>query len=129
MHGQVNYYKYLESEKWKKKRDARLRIDRFTCQTCCATDRLEVHHKHYESLGREDVDDDLITLCRECHEAITSVMRGRRYGERCHTTQDHQRMTPVVENRRGENVQQDYVSDSRRVTPDFAQWATGRPSK
>jgi hypothetical protein len=51
--------------------------------------RLEVHHRRYGAPGRCGscvltgvTDDDLATLCADCHEAITSVRRRARYADR-----------------------------------------------
>ena len=80
---QAFYDAYISSSPiWKEKRDARLQLDRYECQTCCNTDDLEVHHKHYNTLGHENIHTDLITLCSTCHQAITNVIRGRRYAAR-----------------------------------------------
>lgn len=75
------YSQYIASSEWAARRDLRKEIDGHRCQTCChdgSTWRLEVHHKHYESFTNEDVEKDLITLCSQCHEAITDVIRSRR---------------------------------------------------
>ena len=37
------------------------------CAGCLQQSRVEVHHLHYETLGAE-TPDDLIALCRDCHE-------------------------------------------------------------
>jgi 5-methylcytosine-specific restriction endonuclease McrA len=72
------YAAYISSPQWQAKRADVLARDRYECQTCCTTDSLEVHHRHYRNFGNEALA-DLITLCSQCHEAITNVMRGRRY--------------------------------------------------
>lgn len=67
---------------WVEKRAQRLVLDNHECQTCThdgSVYQLEVHHRTYERFGEEDVEKDLITLCSECHEAITNVIRARRY--------------------------------------------------
>jgi hypothetical protein len=79
------YSRYISSAAWGEKRADRLEIDGHACQTCGHDGsqwRLEVHHKTYERLGDEDVQKDLITLCCDCHAAITSVIRERRYADR-----------------------------------------------
>ncbi len=76
------YTRYIASHRWACKRDARKEIDGHRCQTCMHDGtlwRLEVHHKTYERFKDEDVDRDLITLCVQCHEAVTCVIRSRRY--------------------------------------------------
>ena len=81
LRGQMTYEDYISSDNWRRKRDERLLIDRRQCRTCTSCEDLEVHHRHYDNLFDEQMD-DLITLCRECHHAITSVVRSRRYNSR-----------------------------------------------
>lgn len=76
------YARHIGSHAWACKRAERLEIDGHKCQTCLHDGtlwRLEIHHKTYERLGDEDVLRDLITLCAQCHDAITNVIRSRRY--------------------------------------------------
>lgn len=78
----LNYAVRMARYDWCEKRTQRLVIDNYECQTCLhdgSVYQLEVHHKTYERFGEEDVEKDLITLCSECHEAITNVIRARRY--------------------------------------------------
>ena len=64
------YNEYLKSDKWRKKRSERLKIDNYTCQKCGSGRNLNVHHLNYKHLGNENVYDDLITLCETCHKEI-----------------------------------------------------------
>lgn len=66
----ARYRIYLTSDRWRQKRSVRLRMDGFRCVRCDSARRLEVHHLNYDRLGDEDVDRDLITLCRRCHAAV-----------------------------------------------------------
>ena len=68
------YQAYLESSAWQDVR--RLVIDRFggRCATCNASDGLEVHHRTYERVGDERMD-DLTLLCSQCHELLHSTWR------------------------------------------------------
>lgn len=72
------YTQYINSRDWQLKRREVLKRDNHQCQTCLNTENLEIHHKTYERLGDENLD-DLITLCTHCHEAITSSIRFRRH--------------------------------------------------
>jgi len=47
-------------------------------------EELEVHHKTYERYG-EEIGEDLITVCRRCHDFLTSYIRGLRYSRRAET--------------------------------------------
>lgn len=63
------YAAYLGSEAWKVKRAERLEIDGRKCQGCTLSGFLDVHHKTYRNIGDENVQDDLVSLCRNCHNA------------------------------------------------------------
>jgi len=63
----MNYFQYLQSDHWRKMRYRRLLIDGFQCHECGHGDALQVHHKTYERIGKENVDTDLVTLCARCH--------------------------------------------------------------
>ena len=53
------------------RREAVLHRDDYTCQCCGKKNtRLEVHHIVYRSQGGTDDEDNLITLCEECHSAV-----------------------------------------------------------
>ena len=63
------YDLYLESPAWRKKREARLLIDKHRCTVCGSGKRLEVHHTTYANVGHENLY-DLRTLCHACHAEI-----------------------------------------------------------
>ena len=44
--------------------------DGWHCQACGSLRRLEVHHIQLRSQCGRDSEDNLITLCLECHRAI-----------------------------------------------------------
>jgi hypothetical protein len=85
----TTYYKHLQSNEWRKKAQERLKKDNHQCQTCLDKEQLEVHHKTYKNLGKEK-QEDLITLCKQCHEAITEVIRRKRYNNKPLETQRHE---------------------------------------
>ena len=64
---QLPYSEYLKTEGWKVRRAKALAEGGHKCRICAATAALEVHHNTYERLGHERAD-DLIVLCRSCHE-------------------------------------------------------------
>jgi 5-methylcytosine-specific restriction endonuclease McrA len=47
-----------------------LRRDRWRCQFCGSMTNLEVHHQQFRSHSGEDQEDNLITLCTNCHFSI-----------------------------------------------------------
>lgn len=63
----VVYHQHLNSPEWREKRAQRLALDEHRCFRCRGTDGLEVHHRVYDRLGNERMD-DLETLCRRCHK-------------------------------------------------------------
>lgn len=71
-----NYNIYLKTRYWKKI-VSEVKHLRLRCQNCKGKRRLEVHHLHYRTLGREDIKNDLVLLCRKCHIAIHND-RGKR---------------------------------------------------
>lgn len=75
------YELYMRSDKWRKKRAEVLERDGHKCQTCLATEGLQVHHKTYKHFAQEPLE-DLITLCTYCHHAITTTIRERRFDKR-----------------------------------------------
>jgi len=64
------YKEYLHTPYWKHRREARLRAAGHRCQLCnSGSVSLNVHHRTYERLG-EELDGDLIVLCRTCHSTF-----------------------------------------------------------
>ena len=65
-HSQL-YRDVIKSDKWKKRRQW-LIAQAGGCERCfLITHALEVHHKHYDTLGDER-DEDLEALCKACHK-------------------------------------------------------------
>lgn len=53
------------------RRRAILHRDNYTCQCCGKKNcRLEVHHIKFRSNGGTDDEENLITLCKECHDGV-----------------------------------------------------------
>ena len=53
------------------RREAILHRDNYTCQCCGKKNcRLEVHHIKFRSNGGTDDEENLITLCEDCHKSI-----------------------------------------------------------
>lgn len=70
----MSYRDDLRDPRWQRRRLEILQRDEFSCRFC-GDDRneLHVHHKRYVA-GRkpwEYSDDDLMTLCAECHSKLT----------------------------------------------------------
>ncbi len=64
-----NYHKYLQSEEWKTIRNQVIERDNGLCLHCKINPAQEVHHKHYNNIYREKID-DLESVCSNCHREI-----------------------------------------------------------
>ena len=91
-------------------------------------DELEVHHKTYERFNEEELD-DLVIVCRRCHDFLTSYIRGLRYSIRNGDLKpgDVQTVEPLVTQERNRNEDLE-LSDNGSRAVDPAQWITGRSS-
>lgn len=70
----MNYKKYIQSDEWKAKRQAKLEDCQYKCE-CeggCTREATQIHHLHYDTLGHETMD-DLQALCPKCHMKISKV--------------------------------------------------------
>ena len=57
----------LDETAYEELRQRVLRRDGWRCQLCGSTTSLEVHHQQFRSHSGEDTEDNLITLCNDCH--------------------------------------------------------------
>lgn len=64
----ADYDEYMRSEHWRRIRERYFAGHDKACAACDATRRIELHHKTYERIGREDVA-DLVPLCARHHRA------------------------------------------------------------
>src|SRR5712671_1523701 len=62
------YEEYLRTPEWTQKRDQTLERDGYHCRVCNSSENLHVHHRTYVRRGNENINEDLTTLCRKCHE-------------------------------------------------------------
>ena len=62
------YWSYLRTKHWDLVRRRALTVAGHRCFYCGVTDHLDVHHLTYRRRGCE-LDEDLIVLCRTCHDA------------------------------------------------------------
>lgn len=73
--------------------------------------KLEVHHKTY----KRETEEDGITVCKRCHDIITSAVRSLRYSRRPIELEDTKRIKlKVFKERNNENIE---LQDYRRNTP------------
>lgn len=89
----VDYYTYIQSEKWYKgyARLATIKRDNSRC-VMCNLQSLTVHHITYERLGNESID-DLVVLCTACHtKTHKEYPKGSKLFPPCHKD----KLTPLL---------------------------------
>jgi 5-methylcytosine-specific restriction endonuclease McrA len=57
----------LDPESYEILRQQILRRDSWRCQSCGTMSNLEVHHKEFRSHSGDDSEENLITMCIDCH--------------------------------------------------------------
>ena len=60
----------LENRDYQELRTRVLRRDGWRCQLCGSMTNLEVHHQQFRSQSGADSEDNLITLCTDCHSSV-----------------------------------------------------------
>lgn len=72
------YHDYLQSAKWKEKRERIAKQRNYTCEICerVVTRGYNIHHKTYKHLGKER-DSELMFLCAKCHEELHISLRAK----------------------------------------------------
>lgn len=63
----MQYNEYLKSLYWGNFREQAIIHFKNKCCSCKNTTDLEVHHIHYESIGRETLD-DVKVMYKKCHK-------------------------------------------------------------
>jgi hypothetical protein len=53
---------------WRYAKAEALKRDNYECQQCAAKDTLEVHHWEPYAISFDNSPDNLVTLCRDCHQ-------------------------------------------------------------
>jgi 5-methylcytosine-specific restriction endonuclease McrA len=66
-----------QTERYRRLRALALAAVGYRCERCGGSGRLELHHKHYATLGRESLR-DVEMLCRKCHSKETARQRALR---------------------------------------------------
>ena len=129
------YDAYLRSSTWQAKRQQVLERDGWQCRGCDAiaegrylTEDLQVHHRHYRHFGDEPLE-DLTTLCPECHDAITSVHRRRRYSARDMQATDIERTTPKLTRKAKANAPDIEISTTVGLSHPAPQRSDSRPTE
>lgn len=73
-----DYQEYLKTRHWQIVKYEYRKHHKYQCVMCLEKDvRLELHHLHYETLGREK-DEDLTYLCYKCHNIISKRLEDKK---------------------------------------------------
>jgi 5-methylcytosine-specific restriction endonuclease McrA len=73
----VFYANYMLSSQWKARCFDVLQRDKYLCQACFKHKATQVHHLTYKRVGKERLE-DLISVCKRCHNIITRCNRKSR---------------------------------------------------
>jgi hypothetical protein len=71
--GEKSFWDHYRDPRWQRRRLEIMQRDCFCCSECDSDDKtLNVHHRHYLPAKKpwEYEDDDLTTLCAECHARV-----------------------------------------------------------
>jgi hypothetical protein len=72
--GFQSYKEYLQSELWRQKKAEFFEVRPRKCWVCNSQDQFELHHKTYERVTSERLD-DLVGLCGKCHDKVHTVCK------------------------------------------------------
>src|SRR5690349_502494 len=80
------YFEKLKDPRWQKRRLEIFKRDEFCCTSCLSgSETLHIHHRYYDfNLEPWDYPDDaLTTLCEDCHDVVTPILKEvrRRVGD------------------------------------------------
>jgi len=73
---QMNYHDFLATPYWKAVSGYKRYKAGYKCELCNSNGSLAVHHKTYENHGLEVYHlEDLVVLCKDCHEKFHDIVR------------------------------------------------------
>lgn len=64
------YTKFINSEEWEAIRKAKLEESGYSCERCGIGEALQVHHRHYNMEFGKERTEDLMVLCKQCHDSM-----------------------------------------------------------
>jgi 5-methylcytosine-specific restriction endonuclease McrA len=67
----------LERHEYEELRQSVLRRDDWCCQFCGSMHNLEIHHQEFRSHSGKDTEENLITLCANCHSVAHGTVRAK----------------------------------------------------
>lgn len=67
-----SYHQNMSSERWKRFKWHYWSKYKRQCAACESTEKVILHHTHYNSLGRERIE-DVVPLCFDCHSEFHNL--------------------------------------------------------
>lgn len=74
----AQYHEYLLSEEWKLRRKEVFKYHGRNCKKCDGNIGIHIHHRTYVRVGKEDIQNDLIPLCPNCHKAVHAIVKKKK---------------------------------------------------
>lgn len=75
MNARQKYRQFLKSDFWIKLSKRKKNLDK-KCSECGSVENLQAHHKFYRKDWFDTRIDDLVVLCRQCHESEHGIVKG-----------------------------------------------------
>ncbi len=125
----LKYEKHIASLAWKRKRLERIELDNGQCRLCGSFDNLEVHHKWtsgYENIPNESVENDLTTLCRNCHQAFHDHINSQDYQDYKIEIQDYQEPREAQKELTSYGMENSTIQVNECKPLNSTQWRTGQ---
>lgn len=63
----IEYIEYLKSTDWHERRKELMEEANWVCSEC-GEKATQLHHLSYENLGEEELEIDVVPLCKDCHK-------------------------------------------------------------
>lgn len=76
--GYTSYRAYLASDVWRMRRVAYFARHKRACWICGTPTGIQLHHCHYERVGGDERDSDLVPLCGPHHRGVHNHMKHRK---------------------------------------------------
>jgi 5-methylcytosine-specific restriction endonuclease McrA len=114
----ARYEEHLRSAQWKNMKRDMIRLRGAACERCGFGGTLELHHKTYQRLGSEWIE-DLELLCHDCH-LIADQERAADAAARSDRARYEAGLNTYATKKYGEDW--DYNHDPDEIAEEFDQW-------
>lgn len=108
------YEDYLVSDEWKALRDKAIELAGNKCRLCNSDYNLHVHHRTYERIYHEDIE-DLTVLCGDCHNYY-HIMK-KEQGRKLRRVVDFNHFIPKVDETKKAKTREEIKSHLENLLP------------